>query len=314
MNEAAGTANYSVAISGNTSASTVSVNYATVGGTAASGSDFTATSNTLSWTPGDTAAKPITVSINNDALDEFDTESFSVNLSGANGVTIGTSSVTTSITDNDAEPTTGAFASVSTAEGNAGSHEVSFTVNLSAVSGKPITVNYSTVDGGATAANNDYESEINQNVVIPAGQPSGTITITVNGDTLPESDETFTVNLNSVSNATLGADTQATGTITNDDSGVTASIGDATVTEGNSGTVQANFTVTLSSAAPAQVQLRWSTANGTAAAGSDFVGQTNQVLTIAQGGTTGQISDHRQRGRFPGGGERELLRRPAWGS
>ncbi len=60
------------------------------------------------------------------------------------------------------------------------------------------------------------------------------MTVPVLGDTVIESDETFNVNLSGPTNATL-ADAQAAGTILNDDF-PTLSIGDVTVTEGNSGT------------------------------------------------------------------------------
>jgi len=289
VNEDAVTATYSVAITG-TSASTVSVNFAASGGTASAGSDFTLAPGTLSWNSGDTAPKQITVTINDDALDELDTESFSLNLSGASGATIGASSVTTSITDNDAQPTTGTFASVSTAEGNTGNHNLVFTVNLSAASGKDITVNFSTVNGSATAPS-DYVSQVSQNLVIPAGQLSGNIQISIVGDTVPEPNEDFTVNLNSGTNVTLGADTQATGTITNDDSGVTASINDVTVTEGNApNTVNATFTVTLSSAAPAAATITYRTTDGSAVSPADYTGVPNTSLPIAQGALSAQIT------------------------
>ena len=158
-----------------------------------------------------------------------------------------------------------------TAEGSA-NHVLGFTVNLSAISGKDVHVNYSTVNGSATAPA-DYLSQVGQNLLIPAGQMSANIQITIVGDTVPEPDETFTVNLNSATNATLGADTQATGTITNDDSGVTASINDVTLAEGNSGTT------TSSSRSRSRRRLRrlgrsrWRTADGTAITPGDYTGQ-----------------------------------------
>jgi VCBS repeat-containing protein len=49
-----------------------------------------------------------------------------------------------------------------------------------------------------------------------AGETSKTVTVTVNGDTLAEADETFTVSLVSIKGAIIG-DGSAIGTITNDD-------------------------------------------------------------------------------------------------
>src|SRR5262245_29912485 len=50
----------------------------------------------------------------------------------------------------------------------------------------------------------------------------------------------------------------------------TLSIGDATLIEGNSGTTNALLTVRLSGSANPNVSVRYSTANGTAKAGSDY--------------------------------------------
>src|SRR5437870_646958 len=53
--------------------------------------------------------------------------------------------------------------------------------------------------------------------------------------------------------------------------GPTLSIGDSTVTEGNSGQVAANFTVTLSPASAAPVSVHYATKDNTATAPSDYV-------------------------------------------
>ena len=80
----------------------VSVDVATASGTAASGSDFTATSGTLTWADGDTAPKGITVALIDDAADE-NNESFSITLSNpGGGATLGAVTTTTvTITDDD---------------------------------------------------------------------------------------------------------------------------------------------------------------------------------------------------------------------
>ena len=73
------------------------------------------------------------------------------------------------------------------------------------------------------------------------------MTVRVRGDTLDEIDETFTVNLADAVNAVI-ADGTGVGTITDDDPPPTVSVDNATVTEGDTGTVDANFTVSLSAA------------------------------------------------------------------
>jgi hypothetical protein len=67
------------------------------------------------------------------------------------------------------------------------------------------------------------------------------------------------------------------------------SIDDVSVTEGNSGSTSATFTVTLSAASASAVSVGYATADGTATAGSDYTA-TSGTLTIAAGGTSGTIS------------------------
>ncbi|ELR97764.1 Calx-beta domain-containing protein, partial [Gloeocapsa sp. PCC 73106] len=72
------------------------------------------------------------------------------------------------------------------------------------------------------------------------------------------------------------------------------SIADATVTEGNSGTRNASFLVTLSAPSNQPVTLTYSTVNGTGSNGavspSDFTGANNQTLTIAPSNLAGTIN------------------------
>src|SRR5205085_350627 len=126
-------------------------------------------------------------------------------------------------------------------EGNTGTKAATFTVTLSAASSQSVTVAYTTADGSATAGS-DYLAA-SGTLTIPAGQTSGTITVLVNGDRLAEPTETFVVNLSAPTNATI-ADGQGIGTILDDEPRI--SINDVTVTEGNTGTVNATFTVSLS--------------------------------------------------------------------
>src|SRR3989442_8927693 len=122
----------------------------------------------------------------------------------------------------------------SVSEANAGTNSLAFTVRLSAAAVQAVTVDYSTSDGSATVADNDYAPG-NGTLTIPAGDSSGTITITVNGDTKFEPDETFGINLSNAVNAVM-ADSQGIATIMNDDSQPSIAISDVTANEGNSGT------------------------------------------------------------------------------
>jgi len=108
------------------------------------------------------------------------------------------------------------IANTSVSEGDSGTASLIFTVSLSGQSSSDVIVDYATFDGTAKAGS-DYTAATGT-LTIPAGATSGTIAITVNGDTAFESDETLTLIILSgiSSNATLGTAT-ATGTITNDD-------------------------------------------------------------------------------------------------
>jgi chitinase len=177
-----------------------------------------------------------------------------------------------------------AISDVSTLEGNTGTTAFVFTVSLSAPSNQAVTVNYATADGSA-AAGSDYQAA-SGTLTIPAGQTTGTITVLVNGDRLAEANETFIVNLSNPTNATI-ADGTGVGTIVDDEPRI--SISDTTVTEGNTGSRSATFTVTLSAAYDAPVTVNYATADGSATVGSDYQA-TSGTLTIPAGQTSGTIT------------------------
>src|SRR5207248_187886 len=134
-----------------------------------------------------------------------------------------------------------------------------FVVTLSAPSGRSVTLAWST-QGLANASGLPVDvAPTSGTLTIPAGQVVGVISIPVKGDLLNEPDETFVLNLGSVTNATLlGGQTQAVGTILDDDALPSLSIADASVTEGDSGTNTATLTVTLSAASGQTVTVAYS--------------------------------------------------------
>ena len=266
------------------SALPVTVDYQTQNGTATAPADYQSRSGTVTFDPGD-REETITVQTAEDTLDE-NNETFSVQLSDnsniADGEGVGT------IADDDDPASILSIGDTSVAEGNSGNVNATFVVTLAPASGKAVTVQYSTAEGTA-AAGDDFTAE-SGTVTFPPGVTSRTIDIPVKGDTLPEPDEHFFVNLFGAVNAASISDAQGRATITNDDAPPTVtSIGDATVTEGNAGSVTASFEVTLSAAAPSQVTIGYATQDGTATAPSDYT-QENQTLTIPAGSNRGTIS------------------------
>ena len=111
----------------------------------------------------------------------------------------------------------------------------------------------------------------------------------VNGDVLDEINEQFVVNLSNPSNATF-SDSFGVATITDDDPLPALSIGDATVTEGDSGTVDATFTVTLAPVSGRTVSVQYATADGSATAGADYTAIAATTLTFLAGETSKTIT------------------------
>ncbi len=188
-------------------------------------------------------------------------------------------------------PPTVSVTNASVAEGNSGTSELAFTVSLSKASTTPVSVNYTTANGTATAGQ-DYTAT-SGTVTFAPGVLSQQIKVAVTGDTTVEAGETLTVTLSNPTGATLATAT-ATGTITNDDSDPvavnppTVSVANATVAEGNSGTSELAFTVSLSKASTTPVSVNYTTANGTATAGQDYTA-TSGTVTFAPGVLSQQI-------------------------
>jgi hypothetical protein len=167
---------------------------------------------------------------------------------------------------------------VTVTEGNIGSLSATFTLTLSAAYSQPVTVHFATADGSATAGS-DYAAG-SGDVTIPAGQTSWPVTVAVLGDRLPEPTETFAVNLTAVSNGFIG-DGYGVGTILDNEPRI--SVNDVTVTEGNTGTLNATLTVSLSAVYDQDVTVHFATANGSATAGSDYTAVTDMVVTVPAG-------------------------------
>jgi hypothetical protein len=186
---------------------------------------------------------------------------------------------------------------VTLTEGNSGTTNAVFTVSLSSAASTVVSVDYATANGTATAGT-DYTAIPPTTLTFNPGETSKTITVPVNGDNQVELNETFFLNLSNLqangSNVTL-ADNQGQGTINNDDSASIA-ITDVTITEGNSGTTNAVFTVTLSNPVDTAVTVNYATADGTATtADNDYTaiattplifnaGETSKTITVAVNG------------------------------
>src|SRR2546430_2538583 len=253
----------------------------------------------VTFAPGVTI-QPVTVTVNGDTKFEPN-ETFFVNLSNPTNATIADGQGQGTILNDDAQPTI-SINDVSLAEGNSGTTSFVFTVSLSNASSQTITVTYATADGTATTADNDYVAA-NGTLTFNPGDTSKTITVTVNGDTKFEPDETFTVTLSGATNATI-AKAVGTGTIQNDDAAAVLSIDDVVKPEGSTsstppGTTAFPFTVSLSNASSQTITVNYATGNvsaigNTSCAGSnsgspDYISQSG-TLTFAPGETSKPVT------------------------
>lgn len=203
----------------NGSTGAVQVSYASSDGSATAGSDYTASSGTLSWADEDAADKSFTVPISNDASDEAD-ETVNIALSApTNGATLGTpNTAVLTIVDDDAPTTAGSlqFSAPTYSVGEAG---VQATIAVNRVGGSDgaVQVDYASSDGSATAGS-DYTSASGTLSWADGEATDKTFTVPISNDAVDEIDET--VNL-ALSNATGGASlglASATLTILDDDS------------------------------------------------------------------------------------------------
>lgn len=267
----------------------ITVPFATSDGTATlANNDYQATSGILTFTPGQTS-KTITVFSNGDLLDEPD-ETFNLNLTPSANVTLDRTTIIGTIQNDDPAPELVVTGGGAKDEGdgviNAGDSATTdfvFTVSLTFASGKQITVDFTTTNGSATVTNDDYVGQSGQLVFEPT-QTVKLVTVAVNGDTKNEIDETFNLVLSNPSNAFLSTGSIGNpfgqGLILNDDTPPSISIGDVSQAEGDAGTTNFVFPVTLSALSGQTVTVAYATANGTANAPSDYVATSGTVTFL----------------------------------
>nr|WP_286191175.1 Calx-beta domain-containing protein [Synechococcus sp. FACHB-909] len=264
-----------------------SVSYATANGTATAGSDYLATSGTLTFagTAGET--QTISVTINGDTAFEPD-ETFFLNLSApTNGVTIADSQGLGTITNDDPAPLPVVTLAVSPASVTEnGATNLIYTFTRTGATTNPLTVNYA-ING--TASNGTDYGLIPASVTFAAGSATASVTVDPTADAILEPNETVSLTLTADPAYVVGTTTAVTGTITNDDA-ASFSISDVSISEGNSGTKTAVFTVSLSQAVAGGASVSYATANGTATAGSDYLAASGTLTFTGTAGETQTVS------------------------
>ncbi len=187
-------------------------------------------------------------------------------------------------------------------EGTGGTNSATYTVTLSEPLPFATSVNYATAGGTATAGS-DYTAT-SGTATFAAGVTTQTFSVPITTDSIDETNETYSVNLSNPNSTGLDTGSQSFGpyaainngskttTIVDDDS--TMRINDVSQNEGNSGTSQMTFAVTLDNASPLTVTAHYQTVNGSATAPSDYTatfgtvtfspGQTSRPVTVSING------------------------------
>lgn len=193
-------------------AQNVKVSYATADGTAIAGSDYIAKSGVLTFLPGE-VSKNLNVTLITDTVSE-PFETFFLNLSNpTGGATISDSQAIGTINNDDA---LFSITDVSLTEQDpTGFRKFTFKVTLLHPTANTPKINYQTLDGTATVADNDYVTKSGL-LKFTNGAISKNVVINVVKDNLAEADETFIVLLTNPVNGTIADDT-GVGTILDDD-------------------------------------------------------------------------------------------------
>ena len=256
----------------------VTVDYATADGTATAGSDYTGTTGTLTLAAGE-ITNTIDVPVVEDGSPEDD-ETFTVTLSNAVNATMGTSSATGTILDDDPLP---ASLSIADADGLENDGALEFPVTLDGTRGgtQSVTVGYATSDGTAISGE-DYQSATGTLTFQP-DTVRQTIQVTPVDDDIAETSETFVVTLSDPEGATL-TDAGGTGTITDDDDPAFSLVGGT----GVEGDVVA-FSVTLAGPSSRATTVSYATSDGTAVAVDDYEAASG-TLTFAPGESSRTVS------------------------
>ena len=164
------------------------------------------------------------------------------------------------------------------------------------------SVHYATNDGTAQSPA-DYTATAGT-LTLAAGETFKSITLPIIDDALDEPDENFTITLsNATGAAILGSPSVAQVLVLDNDPAPRLSVSDASVLEGNTGTVNMLFTVSLSAPSAFTVTTNYATADVLANMGVDYSsasgtltfapGETSKAVAVAvNGDTLEEVNEH----------------------
>jgi hypothetical protein len=286
-----GTSNYAFNLNlSNPSTNTVTVKYATADDTAQSGSDYTAANSIVTFNPGETS-KIVNITVNGDNLSEAD-ETFKLLLTDAVNATIVSSSATGTIVNDDSPVISIAVTDADAGEPN---NPGQFTLTRTGITTQALTVNY-TIAG--TATNGTDNEKLTGTATFQAGSSTATIDVKPIDDNIYEGNETIILTLTDGGTNYKLDPVKSAGSVTiaDNETRLTIGINNVSQAEGNTGTNNFAFNLTLSNPSVETVTVKYTTADGTATAASDYTaatgtvtfnpGETNKTVNISVKGDT----------------------------
>lgn len=249
-----------------------SVSYATANGTAVAGTDFTATSGTLQWASGDSAAKSFNVPVSN-TTPFTGSKSFGVALSNASAsAAMGSPQNATVTIAGDASAPVGSLvlsASGYSVAQNGG--QLNVTVDRTGGSNGAVSVSYGTSNGTA-AAGTDYAATSGALQWADGDTSAKTFSIPVSNAAPFSGSKTFTIALSAPSaGAAIGNPGSATATISGDAALPVGSLQLSAASYAvNQGAGTLAVTVTRTGGSSGAASVTYNTSGGSAVAGTDF--------------------------------------------
>ena len=254
------------------SSNAVSVRFVISDGTATAGQDYAFTNLTVAFAPGE-VSRVVNIVIFQDAIGEPSETINLTLLNPTNGTTLGIpSTATLTILDDD---DTFAFSAATYAVSENATNVIITVQRLGALANS-VSVQYQTLAGTATPGL-DY-TNVSGILTFGFGQTFQFITVPIVNDVALEPSETFTVRLlNASSGASIITPSNAVVTILEDDANVSFTAPSLTVTESGG---SAFFSIIRAGDISSIVTIQVISMDGTATAGSDYLGLTNTVLTL----------------------------------
>ena len=260
------------------------------GGTATSGTDYTAFDGFLVTVPDGRPFGSITIPVIQDALTEgIETVTATISSPSNPAVTINTASVTANISDDEtAPPGYNAYLTFVTAGDETGPTSVEFRVYLDYknASGVPMVFNIDPTGGTATAGS-DYTTFAGGTITIPVNGTTGTLLVPVINDTLWESDETVIATISNPPGGVTIANASATGTIFDNDNGQGTIPVTLSVTQQGSEVGPTNIIYRLQASkvnnTGSPITFSFNPTGGTAQAVADYANFAGSTLSIPNG-------------------------------